>query len=187
MFYLQDNANLPNFICIQETWIYNNLLPKIPGYENVHTFRTRKKGGRGAIYVKSNIEFSIIEEIIFQDIDIEIAGIVFKSGKDVITLESVYIYIAPNQAVKIDHLNRLLINENTIIVGDLNAKNKLWGSPVNDFRGKLINKFVDDNNMVILNNGKGTRLNHNGSLSHLDIAFCSNNLSYKMEFDIIYL
>ena len=39
--------------------------------------------------------------------------------------------------------------------------------------------------MVVINNGKGTRLNHNGSLSHLDIVFCSRNLSYNMEFDII--
>src|SRR2546425_11590199 len=39
--------------------------------------------------------------------------------------------------------------------------------------------------MVVINNGKGTRLNHNGSLSHLDIAFCSRNLSYNMDFDIL--
>src|SRR2546425_890341 len=89
-FFLQGSTDLPNFICIQETWIYNDLLPSIPGYVYIHTFRTNKKGGGSAIYIKQNIDFTTIEKIIFNDIDIEIAGIVFKSGKVFITLLAAY-------------------------------------------------------------------------------------------------
>ena len=49
-----------------------------------------KKGGGSAIYIKQNIDFTTIEKIIFNDIDIEIAGIVFKSGKVFITLLAAY-------------------------------------------------------------------------------------------------
>jgi len=66
-------------------------------------------------------------------------------------------------------------------VGDFNAKHQLWGSPINDFRGKLIVKFLDDNNLVCLNKGEGTRLNYNGTLSHLDLAICSHNLGFDIE------
>ena len=71
------------------------------------------------------------------------------------------------------------------MIGDLNAKHMLWGSPVNDFRGKTIAKFIDEQNMVCLNKGEGTRLNYNGTISHLDLAICSGKLGYQMECDVI--
>ena len=39
--------------------------------------------------------------------------------------------------------------------------------------------------MVVLNNGKGTRLNYNGTLSHLDIVISTSNLSFKIECDVL--
>ena len=95
------------------------------------------------------------------------------------------VYIAPNQTIKIETLNKLLVSENLIIVGDFNAKNKLWGSPINDFRGKMMGNFIDEQNLVVINNGKGTRLNYNGTISHLDLILCTHNLSFKIEMSII--
>ena len=111
------------------------------------------------------------------------SGIKIKSNKEIITIISVY--IAPNQKIHQDHLNKLLVDNNLIIVGDINAKNKLWGSPVNDYRGRQVEKFLEDNSMVVLNSGKGTRLNHNGSLSHLDIVISTGNLSSKVECEVM--
>jgi len=183
LFYIDNIVDLPQFICVQETWIYDDLLPDIPGYNSIHTFRVNKNGGGSAIYIKKNIDFISTEKILYSDIDLEVAGVKFKSNKEYITLLSVY--IAPNQTVKIEHLNSLIISENLIIVGDLNAKNKLWGSPVNDFRGKTLEKFIDEQNLVVMNTGKATRLHYNGTLSHLDLTLCSRKLSFKIEFDVI--
>ncbi len=102
---------------------------------------------------------------------------------DNITLLSVY--IAPGQTLKFEHLNKLMISNNIIIVGDLNAKNKLWGSTVNDYRGNLVYKFINQFDLICLNKGSATRLNYNGSLSHLDLALCSSNLGFKMNCDIL--
>src|SRR2546425_240715 len=95
---------------------------------------------------------------------------------------SISVYIAPGQTIKIEHLAKLNVSNN--IVGDLNGKNKLWGSPVNDYRGNLIVKFFNEFDLICLNKGSGTRLNHNGTLSHLDLALCSINLGFILDCEI---
>src|SRR6267154_3826838 len=175
LYYLKNEPFLPDFICVQETKIYQDKLPDIKGYNYVHTFRSNRKGGGSAIYVKHKIDFSEINTILFDDIEIEVSGIIFKRNKnDYITLLSVY--IAPDQIINPLHLNKLIVDKNLIMVGDFNAKHTLWGSPKNDYRG-IISNFLEEKNLVCINKGFGTRLNVNGSLSHLDLVFTSNNLS----------
>jgi len=65
-------------------------------------------------------------------------------------------------------------------MGDFNAKHPLWGSKVTDFRGKLIETFIDENNLICLNKGEGTRLNYNGTFSHIDLALCSSNFGLRL-------
>ncbi len=60
----------------------------------------------------------------------------------------------------------------------------MWGSPINDFRGRTIEIFLNNHGLVCLNKGSGTRLNHNGILSHLDLALCSKKLGYNIECDV---
>ena len=168
MYFLDHQAIPPEIICIQETWIYQETLPIITGYSSTHTYRINKKGGGSAIYIKNEIQYVTLNAVKFDDIEIEVAGIkCLVNGKDHITILSVY--IAPSQVLRSDHLNKLLVDDNLIIMGDLNAKSQLWGSPIADTRGKLIENFVEENNLVCRNNGEGTRLNVNGSVSHLDI------------------
>src|SRR2546425_11638912 len=60
--FLETTSNKPDFICIQETKINNNLLPMIPGYESIHTYRDISQGGCSTIYVKNSISFTEIEK-----------------------------------------------------------------------------------------------------------------------------
>src|SRR2546425_4951562 len=47
---------------------------------------------------------------------------------------------------------------------------------ISDSRGKLVENFIEEKNLICMNNGEGTRLNPSGSLSHLDVVFCSSCL-----------
>ncbi len=108
-------------------------------------------GGGSVIYIKNNIKYNVIDEIVYNDVDIEVAGIVFqKNNFETCLLLSVY--IAPTQIINIEHLNKLIShqNRNVLLVGDFNGKNKLWGSPINDSRGKIIEQFIEDNNLICL-------------------------------------
>ena len=55
------------------------------------------------------------------------------------------------------------------------------GSPINDCRGKLIENFLEENNLVCLNKGESTHLNYSGTLSHLDLALCTRNLTMNTD------
>jgi len=180
LYYLENNNDLPDFICIQETWVYSQYVPIIEGYYSTHTFRKEKKGGGSVIYIKKNIKFNVLDTIEFNDVDIEVAGIIFmRNNLEIVTLMSVY--IAPNQIINTEHLNKLITHKNVILLGDFNAKNKLWGSPVNDMRGQIVENFMEENNLICINNGEGTHLNYNGTVSHLDLVLCSNNISLSTE------
>ncbi|KAG5871268.1 hypothetical protein JTB14_024338 [Gonioctena quinquepunctata] len=69
-----------------------------------------------------------------------------------------------------------------VIVGDFNAHNPIWGSTRIDTRGRIVENFIDDMNLVILNSGEGTYLNlRSNSLSVIDLAFCSPTLAPSIQ------
>src|SRR6267154_3550031 len=76
-------------------------------------------------------------------------------------------------------------HKNSILMGDFNGKNKLWGSPCNDGRGRVIETFLESNDMVCLNKGDPTHINYNGTLSHLDLAICSNTLAFNADCSVM--
>jgi len=47
------------------------------------------------------------------------------------------LYISPDESADIDNISRLF-HTKTVIVGDLNSKSTLWGSPNTDQRGLII-------------------------------------------------
>ena len=55
----------------------------------------------------------------------DVAGIIFQNNNyETITVLSVY--IDPSQTLNTEHLNRLLTHKKVFILGDFNAKTKLW-------------------------------------------------------------
>jgi len=55
----------------------------------------------------------------------------------------------------------------------------------NDNQGKQLSEAVDELKLTVLNTGRGTRLNTDGSHNHLDVALASANLSIKSDWRII--
>ena len=52
-------------------------------------------------------------------------------------------------------------NGNTVWCGDFNAHNTLWGSEKNDSNGELVEEMLDGQNLVCVNDGRGTRIDVN--------------------------
>ena len=90
-------------------------------------------------------------------------------------IEGEHLWANDNQSV---HPPKITVTKtfSIVICGDLNAKNPGWGSPEKDTRGDLVGDILENLNLTILNTGCGTRMNNDGSYSHLDIAFVSSNL-----------
>ncbi len=55
--------------------------------------------------------------------------------------------------------------------GDFNAHNWLWGSKNTDYKGEVIEQFMDDRSFVFLNTGEGTRFNlTENTVSSIDLT-----------------
>ena len=51
------------------------------------------------------------------------------------------------------------------------------GSNITDHNAKIIQEFMDENDLYLLNDGTGTRITFNGIQTPLDLTFVSSNLS----------
>ena len=69
------------------------------------------------------------------------------------------IYLPNTTNITTDTLNKLLpyLTPSAFIGGDFNAHNSLWGADnKTNPRGRLIEKWLEDNNLITLNNGEPT-------------------------------
>lgn len=69
-----------------------------------------------------------------------------------------------------------------IILGDVNAHSKTWGSyKIND-RGKIFDKLLQDNpSLFLLNTGQPTRFDaFNGTFSAIDLSISSTTISHAL-------
>ena len=69
-----------------------------------------------------------------------------------------------------------------IMLGDFNAHNILWGSDNTDARGRKVERFIDNHNINIMNNGAPTRILYNTE-SEIDLM-CSSILEADLHWSI---
>lgn len=69
----------------------------------------------------------------------------------------------------------------TIIAGDFNAKNKLWGSRINDKRGELLIEWIAQHNLSVINEGMASICVCKQGESVVDITLCTGDLANKIK------
>ena len=64
-----------------------------------------------------------------------------------------------------------------MILGDFNSHNPLWGGTILDQEGKIIENFIDNNPVSLLNDGSFTYHNiYTNSKSAIDLSICSSSV-----------
>ena len=65
----------------------------------------------------------------------------------------------------------------TILLGDFNGHNILWGNKENNSRGELIETFITNNNICLMNDKSNTYMHYpTGSFSSIDLSLCHPSL-----------
>ncbi|KAL4123028.1 hypothetical protein QTP88_015260 [Uroleucon formosanum] len=73
-----------------------------------------------------------------------------------------------------------------MILGDFNAHCTMWGSEKTDYRGKIIEKILENENIVILNDTSPTHINlANGNLSCIDLTMCTSSLAQRLKWKVL--
>lgn len=141
-----------NFIIISETWANDNsaALINLENHNFIYKNRTEKKGGGVGIFVKHGIEYTVINNKVFEDNAIDILCIQIKSKhvlKATCLTNIIAIYRPPN--VNFDYfierfiavLDFLNPNQETYIVGDVNVNLLDLNSQTYSFKNLLYSHY----------------------------------------------
>lgn len=73
-----------------------------------------------------------------------------------------------------------------IFLGDFNSRNQMWGSHYTDQRGKTMEKFIENEHLILLNTGDYTSHNaaHN-SHSAIDLTITNSSFAPKTEWNVL--
>ena len=180
--YINSTRIKPHIICIQETWLKEKSKFSLTGYTMESKCRDDGRGGGVATFIKEGVAYSRYSELEKEEVEAVITAI-HTDQRDPIYIAN--IYILPQANIIKEELQEIFQLNKVLICGDLNAKSRLWGSPINDAKGIIIQEMLEDHNLTVLNTGEGTRLNHDGKYSHLDISLTSNTLAINSNWMII--
>ena len=96
------------------------------------------------------------------------------------------LYLNPNEPISNAELSALVnqLSHPYMLLGDFNSHHTVWGSKQSDPRGNGILKFMQFENLCLMNSGKQTyhNLAHN-SLSAIDLSLCTPGLLSQFNWD----
>ena len=182
--YIDTLDDKPLAICIQESHLYCRDIPTIPGYSCYDNPRCDSIGGGTTIYINNDYSFNDSLTFINNNENF-IEGNSASIRLDSTELNISNFYIPPNKIINKHMLDSLKLHENHLLLGDFNAKSTIWGSPARDARGRLLEDFIEENELVCLNDGTGTFLTSSGNISHLDLALARGRIPSLVEFKVL--
>ncbi|UYV83142.1 hypothetical protein LAZ67_22002409 [Cordylochernes scorpioides] len=170
-------------IALQETKLNEKYNLKYKNYNILRKDRN-KEGGGLAFFIK-NLYYEDIAINIPNTSDLEAQGIkVYLSQNK--TIDIFNMYHPPNNKLIDDGTMAQFLKDNTIIVGDLNAKHQLWGCSMPNPRGKILSNLFDDNAFMCLNDGNPTHHSYSYNTAQaLDISFSSPDIFHKCKWQIL--
>lgn len=180
--YIDSCSNKPHVVCIQETWLSSKYKFSLPGYNLFRRDRSDDSGRGGcAILVHQSVSYREIK--LPNDIECMAVEVFFAES----SLSIVNVYhpeSTSNGSFFTDILDKL--PSAAVLCGDFDSHNRLWGSSKTDAKGKILESFLDDSDMVLLNDGSGTRVCNNGTLSPLDLTIVDSRIAAKCSWSVFY-
>ena len=172
----------PGVICLQET----KLGPEVfnPGL-NYNIFSSAPRAGDrthggAAIDVHKSLQHSPLPIVT----DLQAVALTVVLDKQ-ITICS--IYLPPRAAFTNADIQSLLdqLPSPFLLLGDFNAHNPLWGGDILDSEGKVIEDIINNNNVVLLNDGTMTYHNlYFNSYSAIDLSICSSDIALDFNWSV---
>ncbi|UYV65980.1 hypothetical protein LAZ67_3006054 [Cordylochernes scorpioides] len=170
-------------IALQETKLNEKYNLK---YKNYNILRKdRNKEGGGLAFLIKNLYYEDIAINIPNTSDLEAQGIKVYLNQNK-TINIFNMYHPPNNKLIDDGTMAQFLTDNTIILGDLNAKHQLWGCSTPNPRGKILSNLFDDNAFMCLNDGNPTHHSYSYNTAQaLDISFSSPDIFHKCKWQIL--
>lgn len=170
---------------LNETWLKDNQLFSIPGYNFINKNAKNKHGGVG-ILIKNTIKYNIIPTSFYQDVQTVAVSILTEFGP----LSILCVYCPPRSSNNIHIFNKLRniisnLPKPCVIAGDFNAHHVAFGCSTTQSRGRELLQIFDDENLCFLNSGSATTVGRpNCNASAIDISCVSPMLAPLCEWRV---
>lgn len=173
----------PEILCLQETNFKESLSTKLKNYSIIFKNRlnTNRASGGVAIYTKNDIYTKEIQ----LTTNLEAVATKILLQREICICN---VYIPNNYNFNLQELQHLInqLPKPFILTGDFNSHNNLWGSSNTDSRGKIIDKLLEDPEILLLNNTQPTHFNiANGTFSAIDLSFSSASIGHHLNWQVI--
>ena len=181
--FLYGLTNPPNIICLQETWLDESKEFTIDGYSSHRTDRKNRTGGGVAIFIANGIAHRSLT--ITSDV-MEVAAVqIFANGTS-LSVCNIYNVCATHS---IEDFSKILqqfpTGSKPFMCGDFNSHHTLWGSRKIDQKGAALASFIEDKNLVSLNDGSATYISSAGASSALDLTITSPDVAAKCNWSVV--
>lgn len=167
----------PDIICIQESWLKPRLDFVIKGYSDNRRDRGEGKppGGGCITFIKKGLQHREVKR--GKELEYVVTEVWTKQGR-----VSIINFYNPCDRLTQSQLEEIWENLNGKVIwcGDFNGHSSLWGDK-DDANGSVIEEFLDENELVCLNDGSCTRVDvSRGTESAIDLTIASKDIAEKM-------
>ena len=157
----------PDIICLNETKLVGTASVSIQGYIPIMNNRINRRtnrsfGGGTCVLIKDDIAYDKVRKFQIDHHEFITVNIYPDSTDMKKFFKLVCMYVPPNHVITKDIIHILSLTDNTIIVGDLNAKHSDWGSIKANNRGRLFKDIIEEDNLEFYKmpaNYKGSKKN----------------------------
>lgn len=170
------HENDPMCLALQETWLRPNQPYNLRGYSVVRQDLINQDRAHGgvAMFLRTDVLYSRVNILS----DLQVIAIKVKSPVN-ITLCNIYLPDTSWEIEQIDHVIDQLAHP-YVIMGDFNAHNILWGSIKTDIKGRILERWLQRDDIALLNTGAKTHFNtKSNDFSAIDLTIASSQLLLK--------
>lgn len=177
--FLENYCTAIDIICLNETKLAKSLKNPLPGYTVACSILSSNSTHGSMILVKQGLHFKTTSSKCVQDpvthATFEQLAIQVKNSQDGADFNVINVYNSPS--MQLDWASVTSSCDNTIIVGDLNAKHKDLGNNISTPSGEVVVDALQNGNWILLNDGRPTRIDDaHRSNEMIDLHICSDDL-----------
>ena len=185
MIELREKITEYDIVGITETWLSARDNVNINGYNIYRKDRSNNKRGGGiAIASKNNISIKIREDVKWVEDKTEILAITINMENR--EMDIIVAYRNPNHTLNKGEWRGLFSNRRnnveTIIMGDFNAKNRMWNCSTNDRNGIIMEETMEEQDMFVINDNTTSRVGSGKyNPSNIDLIISTFNIFQNSE------
>ena len=173
--------NCASIVAIQETRLSNDFNLKNPNYNLISKDGHFNHGQHGGVslYIHSDVPYREIP--LSTPIQAVAAEIRLQFNFSICN-----IYSSRSHPISKSLLTNILqqLTSPCLIVGDFNAYSSVWHCSGTDTRGRAVEGFLQDNNLVLLNDNSPTRIGYNSETT-IDLSICSPSISLALDWEVL--